>query len=280
VQAVLATAIPPLAWVALQTALVRPFAPRRDAVQLAVPAFTAFAIAFAPQTLDVVIPGVFLAYGAAMILALRQSEGDLPFARLEAGGQPVLIWLVLAVGLILSALSDGLIALALAVGRGGLPPLILSLFSSVILLAIGLLTLSPDGSGDPGPEEPEPPQSTEEDAALVARLDTLLASERTYLQTDLTLARLARRLHVPIKRLSAAINRATGQNVSRHINGYRIRHACALLEGGAPVTQAMLDSGFNTKSNFNREFARVMGQSPSDWLAARGTDQAANSSRA
>jgi AraC-like DNA-binding protein len=29
----------------------------------------------------------------------------------------------------------------------------------------------------------------------------------------------------------------------------------------------MLNSGFNTKSNFNREFLRVMGASPSEWLA-------------
>ena len=32
------------------------------------------------------------------------------------------------------------------------------------------------------------------------------------------------------------------------------------------MTDAMLDSGFNTKSNFNREFLRVKGESPSKWL--------------
>jgi AraC-like DNA-binding protein len=31
----------------------------------------------------------------------------------------------------------------------------------------------------------------------------------------------------------------------------------------------MLSSGFNTKSNFNREFLRVAGVSPSEWLRAR-----------
>jgi AraC-like DNA-binding protein len=28
----------------------------------------------------------------------------------------------------------------------------------------------------------------------------------------------------------------------------------------------MFSSGFNTKSNFNREFLRLRGQAPSDWL--------------
>ncbi len=31
------------------------------------------------------------------------------------------------------------------------------------------------------------------------------------------------------------------------------------------VTEAMLSAGFNTKSNFNREFLRTTGQAPSDW---------------
>ena len=40
------------------------------------------------------------------------------------------------------------------------------------------------------------------------------------------------------------------------------------MEGGAGVTDAMLASGFNTKSNFNREFRRVTGRTPSDWRDA------------
>ena len=109
------------------------------------------------------------------------------------------------------------------------------------------------------------PLDPEADEALVARLDTLLEGRRLCLDPELTLARLARALHVPVKQLSAAINRSTGGNVSRHVNGYRIREACRALEAGASVTEAMLASGFNTKSNFNREFRRVTGRTPSAW---------------
>ena len=93
--------------------------------------------------------------------------------------------------------------------------------------------------------------------------------DRPYLDPDLTLARLARRLHVPIKQLSAAINLVKGENVSRYVNGFRIRAARTSLEEGETVTEAMLSSGFNTKSNFNREFARVTGQSPSAFLHSK-----------
>ena len=72
------------------------------------------------------------------------------------------------------------------------------------------------------------------------------------------------------KQLSATINRATGGNVSRYVNGFRIRHACERLKAGDNVTSAMLNSGFNTKSNFNREFLRTTGYSPRVWLATNG----------
>lgn len=271
VQPVTASLIPPLAWVTFQGAAIRPLEPGRDGLHLVVPGFVAFCVAFAPGTLDAVLPVIFLAYGGALLWRLR-GEGPLPLARLESGGVPARIWRAVAAMLLLSALSDVLIAVALGLGQAGLRPLIVSLFSSLTLLAIGLLSLSREAGGAAdGPDAAPPPDTpTEEEGALVARLDRLMADERPFLDPDLTLTRLARRLHVPIKQLSAAINRAKGENVSRYVNGFRIRHACDRLAAGDSVTEAMLGSGFATKSNFNREFARVTGQSPTDWHRSRG----------
>ncbi len=97
-----------------------------------------------------------------------------------------------------------------------------------------------------------------------------MAERRLWQDPDLTLARLARRLGVPAKALSAAVNRVRGENISRVVNGWRVAHAGELLRGGASVTEAMLASGFQTKSNFNREFLRVMGRAPSDWAKVQG----------
>lgn len=94
---------------------------------------------------------------------------------------------------------------------------------------------------------------------MVSRLGVLLVREAVHLDPKLTLSRLARRLHLPEKRLTAAVNRATGTNVSRYINAWCIRHACKRIEVGSSLTEAMLDSAFNTKSNFNREFSRTSG---------------------
>lgn len=70
-----------------------------------------------------------------------------------------------------------------------------------------------------------------------------------------------------MKQLSGAINRSTGENVSRFINNHRIAAACQALAQGDSVTQTLFASGFNTKSNFNREFLRVHGGPPKEWLA-------------
>jgi AraC-like DNA-binding protein len=272
-QPVTATIIPPLAWVTFQSTAIRP-ADARDLAHLAVPAFTAFCLVFAPVMLDLVVPGVFLIYGALMLHALRSGADGLPLMRLEAGDLPGLIWRLMAAALILSAVSDGLIALAQFIGHAWLMPWIISVFSSLWLLGIGLLSLSHSVVGEDETTPVAAPVAVADDlrldAELMAQLNGLLAEEDLYLDPGLTLARLAKRLRVPSKRLSVTINRATGENVSRFINGFRIRRACARLEAGDNVTTAMLESGFNTKSNFNREFLRVTGLTPSAFLSEKG----------
>jgi len=287
-QPVTASIIPPLAWITFLSTAVRPVRMRADAVHLAVPVVVALCVAFVPLAIDAVLIAVFAAYGAAILLALRHGPDALPRTRLDADRLPGWIWAAIGVSLILSAVSDALIALAMMTRYAWLMPAIISAFSSFYLLMIGALSLSQNLAGKPddetgaGPADDPAhegdsgrtavsPEDARDDARLMDGLTALLDRQELYLDPDLTLARLAKRLGVPAKQLSTAINRSTGNNVSRHINGYRIRRACDRLAAGDTVTAAMLDSGFNTKSNFNREFLRVTGMTPSAWQA-RGND--------
>ncbi len=267
-QPVTAAAIPPLAWAAFQfSAVVRPRLPR-DLVHLAGPTLALAASAFAPALLDALIPALFLGYGGTILAAAWRGADALPRLPFDTGDAPGLVWKVIAVSLILSALGDVAFVAAMLGGRAGWLPWVVAVWSSASLLAVGGLVLVwslARSERDPTPKVPQIPYDPEEDRALIARLDALLESRRLYLDSELTLTRLARVLHVPVKRLSAAINRSTGGNVSRYVNAYRIREACRALEGGATATEAMLASGFNTKSNFNREFRRVTGRTPSAW---------------
>ena len=176
---------------------------------------------------------------------------------------------IVALSLIVSAASDVLIAYYLAHGETGVLLWVPSLVSSLTLLALGALSLSPATEGkrdEPDEENSVSPEDSDRQQSMVARLDDYVEAQKPFLDPDLTLARLARKLTVPAKQLSSAINRVKGENVSRYINRHRIDHACGLIGQGKSVTEAMLASGFNTKSNFNREFLRVKGESPSKWL--------------
>ena len=94
----------------------------------------------------------------------------------------------------------------------------------------------------------------------------LMREKELFRDPDLTLNRLARRAGIPARQISGAVNRVQGRNVSQMVNEYRIAEAKRLLrENDLAVTQVMLESGFQTKSNFNREFLRATGMTPSDY---------------
>lgn len=259
-----AAAIPPLAWTAFVSTALRGLEPR-DAVHLVAPAFVGFCRIDAPAALDLVIPALFLAYGGMILWVLHHRAGDLPRLGLGAGDAPMRLWRWIAWALIGSALSDVVIVAAQIAERGDLVPWIVSIASSLTLVLVGGIALTPDLNPE-SPTSPEPePETLAAEADLMARLEELMRRDRLYLDPDLTLNRLSRRLHVPAKRLSEAINRQTGGNVARLVNGHRVRAACDALAGGQSVTEAMLSAGFATKSNFNRAFQLATGQNPSQW---------------
>ncbi|NVO24735.1 helix-turn-helix domain-containing protein [Donghicola mangrovi] len=270
VQPVTAAMIPGLAWLAYQSTAVRRMSPK-DLIHGVVPLAALLVLAVAPALVDLLLPCAFVGYGLAILIhALRGTDAQ-PLMQLGHGNMPTRVWVVIGAALTASAISDVLIVAAQIQGWQHLRPWIISVFSVGNLLLIGMLSLSPYiRTEEPPAPEPEPAKE-DPDPELWHRVTTLMAQEKPYLNADLTLAQLARKLRVPAKTLSSTINRATGENVSRYVNAARIAEAQSALIAGKSVTEAMLSAGFNTKSNFNREFLRVSGASPSDWLKSQST---------
>ncbi|MEP3637184.1 MAG: AraC family transcriptional regulator [Paracoccaceae bacterium] len=261
VQPLVASLIPPATWMAY-----RGRASRADALHALGPLTASAAMLIAPQFLDVVLPGLFVVYGAMILLSARNGADGQPDALLASGDLPAKIWLVIGVALIASALSDVLIFVTQLIGFSELRPWIISIFSVGNLLVIGALSLSPHLQTVIEDEPDETPVPQIADPEIWDRIQTYMKTQRPYLDPDLTLSRLSRKMGVPAKPLSSTINLATGENVSRFINNARIAAAQQAMREGESVTNAMLISGFNTKSNFNREFLRVLGTSPRAWL--------------
>lgn len=265
VQPITATLVPPAAWCAFQWTAVRPMR-RADLWHLLVPLTAAAALVTGPDFLDIFIPAAFVIYGSVILLQSHKGPDAQPRAFLGDGHVPSRIWQVIGAALCASALSDMLIMATISAGLEYLRPWIISLFSVGNLMLIGIVSLSKHLQSDEEQYEVAPRAVSEAEKQVWQRLQTYMVEHRPYLDPDLTLARLSRKLGIPAKILSTVINQETGENVSRYVNTARIATAQAALKGGENVTSAMLSSGFNTKSNFNREFLRVSGKSPSEWL--------------
>jgi AraC-like DNA-binding protein len=267
-QAINATIIPPIAWVAFVTAAGGDMRPNKMALHLLGPLSAIVCLFVFSDFLDVLIPLSFICYGVAMLVHLWRGEDTLLHSRLDSGAASVFAWRIIGISLISSALCDIAIVYAIAIGVKSVALWIPSFVSSLSLLSLGILGLSQATASRRELENDILLEADiERDQAIIANLDLYLVAHKPFLDPDLTLARLARKLLVPSKQLSSAINRSKTENVSRFINHHRIDYACGLMAQGKSVTTAMYDSGFNTKSNFNREFSRIKGMSPRDWIS-------------
>lgn len=106
---------------------------------------------------------------------------------------------------------------------------------------------------------------------LYQRWLELLEQQQLYqLEFGITLAQAARKLQVPARQLSQAVNQCYGASFSVLLNDKRISKAKQLLLQNPPlaVTEVMYQAGFATKSNFHKEFVRVTGMAPGAFRAS------------
>lgn len=104
---------------------------------------------------------------------------------------------------------------------------------------------------------------------LKIKLQTLMETEKPFLDSQLTLANLAKRLGINSAVLSYAINSGFGVNFNDFVNGFRIKEVTSKLQNGAAKDENLLtvafDSGFNSKATFNRAFKKFTGVSPKEF---------------
>jgi AraC-like DNA-binding protein len=128
---------------------------------------------------------------------------------------------------------------------------------------------------DEQPSDYQTAPTAQDDARIIAAIETIMRDKHLFRDPDLTLNRLSRKLAIPSRQISGAVNRTLGRNISQVVNEYRIREAQhLLLETDRSITAVMFDSGFYTKSNFNREFVRVTGMTPSNYRRSAGRSNA------
>ncbi|MGO4744557.1 helix-turn-helix domain-containing protein [Serratia quinivorans] len=231
---------------------------------------TLLASLVAPFWLDTLVVCAYLGYGGALLYALRHGENGLPQVALAETWLSYRLWQGLGSLLIMVAIAEGVIALDFSLFGGRHVGWLATVDNLLVALSLCLVLSRSRPADRPVELIAEPTDSPIEDEAPLAdwfaRVEQRLQQDDFYLEPELNLARLARKVGLPTRRVSQAINRHTGMNVSQYVNQLRIRQAAQwLLTGDEPVTEIMQRAGFTTKSNFNREFLRIQGVSPSEW---------------
>ncbi|WP_104666670.1 helix-turn-helix domain-containing protein [Ensifer adhaerens] len=226
-------------------------------------------VLLAPQYIDFALIVEYVGYALALLNMARTGTDALDEARFEGAVAAYRALVIAAFSLCLSTLFDLAIILDFEWTKGENIGLIVSNANLLGLLFIGGTAMVADRARAlpvANAIVDEEPASLPQDREILDRIDHLLVSQKLARDENLTLSRLARRAGLPARQISIAVNRLAGKNVSQYINDFRIAEACRLLrETDMSVTSAMLESGFQTKSNFNREFRRVTALSPVAW---------------
>lgn len=232
------------------------------------PVLISLSVLILPMLIDPLLLAIFLIYGIAL-WRLTRTDGEemMAEASLQRMRPAFRAARLTAALMFLFAVSDAAIAIYAGFEGNALVPSVVAIVNVIALAASTLFYFAPMSAVDLK-QVPPTRVPDAQDAAIVAKVVAALDENGLYKDENLSLAKIARKAGIPARDLSAAINRATGLNISQFVNNRRIAEACRLLlETRQSNTSVMLDAGFSTKSNFNREFRRVTGMSPRQWRA-------------
>ncbi|MEO1261118.1 MAG: helix-turn-helix domain-containing protein [Bacteroidota bacterium] len=104
------------------------------------------------------------------------------------------------------------------------------------------------------------------------KLEEVMATEKLFLHSDLSLQQLASQLNISTGVLSKTINVGFNKNFNEFINAFRVEEVKRKL--GDPknahltVLAVGMESGFSSKATFNRVFKKIEGISPSQYLSS------------
>ncbi len=106
-------------------------------------------------------------------------------------------------------------------------------------------------------------------AALYNKILDLMKEERLYLNPDISISDLGRRMGTNSKYISQAINKYGNHNFNSFINAYRIDEAKRIIiRNGNSIALKVISAevGFNNHTTFYRQFKDITGLSPTDFV--------------
>lgn len=105
--------------------------------------------------------------------------------------------------------------------------------------------------------------------AVLASLEQLMTGENCYLNPNLSLAQLAKRVGCTQALVSQVLNDKMSRGFNTYVNEYRIAEAKRLLTGEPHLNLDIVAErcGFNSSSTFFSTFKKIVGQTPASFRA-------------
>lgn len=117
-------------------------------------------------------------------------------------------------------------------------------------------------------------------AEISERLLMFMETERPYLDEELSLQKLSLLVNISAHRLSEVINQDLNTNFYRLINAYRVEEVKRKLRNPEFDKYSILgiafESGFNSKSTFNKIFKEETGMTPSEFKKSGSSEKSPN----
>ena len=151
----------------------------------------------------------------------------------------------------------------------GFYPLYLLLSSILIRIAVvAFLRPVTETPVNPLPVSTPPPVELKQKGIW---LKQLMKTKHYYREAELSLSSLAEKLDVHPNELSRIINTSSKKNFNDFVNEYRVRDVIIKMQDPAYQHLTLLgiafESGFNSKTTFNRTFKQMTGKSPVEYKA-------------
>lgn len=125
-------------------------------------------------------------------------------------------------------------------------------------------------AGEPGEEQPGAVLQGADLGRYQQKIEQFMDSQKPYLDPELTIEKLSDLTRIRKALLSQTLNKGLNKNFFTFVKEYRIRHVEQLLKnkthGGESIMDIAYESGFNSKTAFNRAFKEVTGKTPTEYL--------------
>lgn len=146
---------------------------------------------------------------------------------------------------------------------------LMSIFIPVTMICLALITLYCASHRYPrllglNPDKVKPSRKKSGNMSKLELVKEQIIDQQFFLESDITLNKLATELQISPRELSELINDTADQNFTSFLNTFRIEHAKKLLTENPElsVLQVVYASGFNSKSAFYKQFTNATGLTP------------------